>query len=51
VHSDRDSQYASQEKRDLLMRYGFQGSMSREGSCWDNPVMGRFFLNLKMEHV
>jgi putative transposase len=32
-----------------LNRYGLQGSMSRKGNCWDNAVMERFFLNLKME--
>ena len=51
VHSDRGSQYASREYRDLLIRHGFQGSMSRKGNCWDNAVMERFFLNLKMERV
>jgi len=51
VHSDRGSQYASQDYRELLDRYGLQGSMSRKGNCWDNGVMGRFFLNLKMERV
>ena len=25
--------------------------MSRKGNCWDNSVMERFFLNLKMERV
>ena len=25
--------------------------MSRQGNCWDNAVMERFFLNLKMERV
>ena len=25
--------------------------MSRKGNCWDNAVMERFFLNLKMERV
>jgi len=51
VHSDRGSQYASHEYRDLLSHHGFQGSMSRKGNCWDNAVMERFFLNLKMERV
>ncbi len=51
VHSDRGSQYASQDYRDLLDQYGLQGSMSRKGNCWDNAVMERFFLNLKMERV
>ena len=25
--------------------------MSRKGNCWDNAVIARFFLNLKMERV
>jgi transposase InsO family protein len=28
-----------------------QQSMSRKGNCWDNSVMERFFLSLKMERV
>ena len=51
MHSDRGSQYASAEYRALLTRYDMQGSMSRKGNCWDNAVMERFFLNLKMERV
>ncbi|MFT7117094.1 MAG: putative transposase [Rhodoferax sp.] len=27
------------------------GSMSRRGSCWDNAVIERFFLNWKMARV
>ena len=51
VHSDRGTQYASEVHRVLLMRHGLQASMSRKGNCWDNAVMERFFLNLKMERV
>lgn len=51
VHTDRGSQYASQAHRDLLARNGLIASMSRKGNCWDNAVMERFFLNLKMERV
>lgn len=51
VHSDRGSQYASAVHRDLLARHGLVMSMSRKGNCWDNAVMERFFLNLKMERV
>lgn len=51
VHSDRGSQYASAEHSTLLARHGLIGSMSRKGNCWDNAVMERFFLNLKMERV
>ena len=51
VHSDRGSQYASEAHRSLLERHGLRASMSRKGNCWDNAVMERFFLNLKMERV
>jgi transposase InsO family protein len=51
VHSDRGSQYASEAHRALLTRHQFVASMSRKGNYWDNAVMERFFLNLKMERV
>ena len=51
VHSDRGTQYASAEHQALLARHSLVGSMSRKGNCWDNAVMERFFLNLKMERV
>jgi transposase InsO family protein len=51
VHSDRGSQYASEEYQGLLARHGLVCSMSRLGDCWDNAVAERFFLNLKMERV
>lgn len=51
VHSDRGSQYASALHQALLARHGLLGSMSRKGNCWDNAVMGRFFLSLKTGRV
>jgi putative transposase len=51
VHSDRGCQYASDAHRALLARYGLRASMSRKANCWDNAVVERFFLNLKMERV
>ncbi len=51
VHSDRGSQYASDAHRALLARHSLIASMSRKGNCWDNAVIERFFLNLKMERV
>lgn len=50
-HSDRGSQYASHEFRQLLKVYGFKGSMSRRGDCWDNAVVESFFGTLKQEQV
>ena len=51
VHSDRGTQYASGAHQALLTKHGLVGSMSRKGNCWDNSVMERFFLSLKMERV
>lgn len=48
-HSDRGCQYASEDYRLLLDRYGITVSMSRKGNCWDNAVMERFFGSLKSE--
>jgi transposase InsO family protein len=51
VHSDRGSQYASEAYRAVMALHGLRASMSGKGNCWDNAVMERFFLNLKMERV
>ena len=51
MHSDRGSQYAGDEHRKLIKDYRMIQSMSRRANCWDNAVMERFFLNLKMERV
>ncbi len=51
LHSDQGSQYASHEYQALLNQHGITCSMSCKGNCWDNVVMERFFLNLKMDRV
>ncbi len=48
-HSDRGSQYASVEYRQLLSEYGMLQSMSRKGNCWDNSPTERVFRTLKSE--
>ncbi|NOJ83920.1 IS3 family transposase [Myxococcus xanthus] len=50
-HSDRGSQYASQDYRQLLEERGIACSMSRKGNCWDNAVAESFFSTLKQELV
>lgn len=50
-HSDRGSQYASEDYRQALARHGFEVSMSRKGNCWDNAVAESFFATLKTEMV
>lgn len=51
MHSDRGSQYASADYQALLNEHALICSMSRAGNCWDNAVVERFFLNLKIERV
>jgi putative transposase len=51
VHSDRGSQYASDQYQALLTEHGFVCSRSRKGNYWDNAVAERFFSNLNMERV
>lgn len=36
IQSDRGSQYASQDFRDVRIEYGITASMSRRGSRWEN---------------
>ena len=50
-HSDRGSQYASNEFRALLKANGVQYSMSRKGDCRDNAVVESFFHTLKVELI
>jgi len=50
-HSDRGSQYASDDFKKLLRLYGMIGSMSRKGDCWDNACVESFFGSLKNEQV
>jgi transposase InsO family protein len=48
-HSDRGSQYTSEEYRDQLADLQCQVSMSRTGNCYDNAAMESFFATLKTE--
>lgn len=51
LHSDQGCQYTSDAWQHLLADHGIRASMSRRGNCWDNAVVERFFLSLKMERV
>ncbi len=51
VHSDRGSQYASEDYRTLTKSFGMIQSMSRRGNCWDNAPMESFFDTLKTELI
>lgn len=50
-HSDRGSQYASKDFRDVLTEYGINASMSRRGNCWDNACSESLFGSLKVERL
>lgn len=50
-HSDRGSQYASDEFQQLLIENNITVSMSRRGDCYDNAMMESFWATLKTELI
>ena len=50
-HSDRGSNYTSQEFGDFLLKNDFQRSVGRTGICYDNAMAESFFGALKNERV
>ena len=50
-HSDRGSQYASNDYTELLKANGIAISMSRKGNPWDNAACESFMKTLKYEEV
>lgn len=50
-HSDRGSQYASNDYTGLLQDSGIEISMSRKGNPWDNAACESFMKTLKYEEV
>ncbi len=50
-HSDRGSQYCSDEYQALLRGYEMRVSMSRKGNCYDNAPVENFWGTLKTELV
>jgi transposase InsO family protein len=58
-HSDRGSQYASNDYQKQLQQYGMNCSMSRKGNCYDNACIESFhgvlkkslFINNNTQHV
>ena len=50
-HSDRGSQYASNDYTDLLKEHGIEISMSRKANPWDNATCESFMKTLKYEEV
>jgi putative transposase len=50
-HSDRGSQYAAEDYRELLAAHGLVGSMGRRGNPYDNAKAESFIKTLKVEAV
>jgi putative transposase len=50
-HSDRGSQYTSEQFQRLMAEHGVTCSMSRAGNCWDNAAMESFFSSMKIERI
>ena len=50
-HSDRGSQYTSDDFRGELDKHNIQCSMSARGNCYDNAVVESFFGLMKRERV
>jgi putative transposase len=50
-HSDRGSQYTSEQFQRLMADNGVVSSMSRSGNVWDNAAMESFFSSLKTERT
>jgi putative transposase len=48
VHTDRRSQYCSDEFQKALTGYGMRSSMSRKGDCWDNAPTESLWGRLKV---
>ena len=50
-HSDRGSQYASNDYRKLIAAFKMISSMSGKGDCWDKAVAETLFGPLKVERL
>ena len=50
-HSDRGSQYASEDFSEVLKEHGIRPSMSRKSNCWDNACSETLFGSLKVERL
>ncbi|KEQ16075.1 transposase [Endozoicomonas montiporae] len=50
-HSDRGSQYCSEEFRNILLENRLVQSMSLKGDCWNNACVESFFHSLKVEAI
>jgi len=50
-HTDRGSQYCSQDYQKILRKSHFEVSMSGKGNCFDNSMVETFFKTIKSELI
>lgn len=50
-HSNRGSQYTSEQCQRMMAEHGIVCSLSRSGNVWDNAAMESFFSTLKTERT
>lgn len=50
-HTDRESQYCSQDNQKILRNHGLVASMIDKGNCYDNAAVESFFKSIKAERV
>jgi len=50
-HTDRGTQYCSNEYQRRLSKHGFKVSMSGKGNCYDNWIVETFFKSIKAELI
>jgi transposase InsO family protein len=51
AHSDRGSQYCSNDYQKLLKKHKIRPSMSKKGNCYDNACAETFFHSFKVEWI
>ena len=51
MYSDRSSQYARKDFRNVLLQYVITASTSRYGNCWDIACSETLFGFLKVERL
>ena len=50
-HSDRGTQFGSDETQDFLLSHGIESSISPKGDPWSNAVQENFFQKLKYKLI
>ncbi len=51
IPANIQAQYCSHQYRQIIDKYGFAGSMSRKGNCYDNAPIESFWGQLKNELI